>query len=82
MGLNLGRRGCVRLHCEQGGANVTSTAADRRLVHQLHDSGIRRMVVGHTPHGNCPTVIKCKADDAFVDVIMADTSYSGRTSLC
>ena len=25
---------------------------------QLATNGIRRLVVGHTPHGNCPTVIK------------------------
>ncbi|KAH7460235.1 uncharacterized protein KRP23_14603 [Phytophthora ramorum] len=55
----------------------------------LSESGIRRVIIGHTPHGNCPTVIKqpqqqldtCAADrssDAvvFEGVIMCDTSYS------
>ena len=46
---------------------------------QLAANGIRRLVIGHTPHGNCPTVIKSTRpaeDGAAVDVIMADTSYS------
>ena len=39
--------------------------------------GVRRLVIGHTPHGNCPTVIKSKTrGDASVDVFSADTSYS------
>ncbi|KAL3667523.1 hypothetical protein V7S43_007742 [Phytophthora oleae] len=54
----------------------------------LSESGIRRVVIGHTPHGNCPTVIKqhqqqdtCAADRkdnvvSFEEVIMCDTSYS------
>lgn len=46
------------------------------LVELLNRSGIRRVIVGHTPHGNCPTVIHSKGTDGVVEVIMADTSYS------
>lgn len=28
------------------------------IVRSLNENGIYRLVVGHTPHGNCPTVIK------------------------
>jgi len=38
---------------------------------QLLKSGYSRLVIGHTPHGNCPTVVP-----GPVQVIMADTSYS------
>ncbi|KAG8458321.1 hypothetical protein KFE25_005168 [Diacronema lutheri] len=34
-------------------------------------SGFTRLVIGHTPHGNCPTVVP-----GAVQLIMADTSYS------
>ena len=35
-------------------------------------------VAGHTPHGNCPTVIKSPGAGGVggVELIMADTSYS------
>ena len=47
------------------------------LLARLHAGGVRRLVVGHTPHGNCPTVIKAPPDaPGCVDVIMADTSFS------
>lgn len=54
------------------------------VVQQLSESGIKRLIVGHTPHGNCPTVIKQKAIDGadeesstyFEEVVMCDTSYS------
>ncbi|TDH73044.1 hypothetical protein CCR75_000013 [Bremia lactucae] len=59
------------------------------IVSLLSNSGIRRIIMGHTPHGNCPTVVKhpykqhgtCaegRSSDvvAFEDVIMCDTSYS------
>mmetsp|Transcript_30917 Transcript_30917/g.72483 ORF Transcript_30917/g.72483 Transcript_30917/m.72483 type:complete len:656 (-) Transcript_30917:146-2113(-) len=42
------------------------------LVKHLQDHGICRVVVGHTPHGNCPTVIPHEG----LSVIMGDTSYS------
>ena len=44
---------------------------------QLAACGIRRVVIGHTPHGNCPTLIKsATGGPSAVDVLMADTSYS------
>ncbi|RLN93344.1 hypothetical protein BBJ28_00009040 [Nothophytophthora sp. Chile5] len=62
------------------------TPLPAEIARLLTESGIRRVIVGHTPHGNCPTVIKqpqvSGSDDgddvieAFQDVIMCDTSYS------
>ena len=49
------------------------------ILRSLNAGGITRLVVGHTPHGNCPTVIKSGSaaqGGAFVETIMADTSYS------
>ena len=59
------------------------------IASQLSENGIRRVIIGHTPHGNCPTVIKqshqqhdtCAIDHSndtmiFQDVVMCDTSYS------
>jgi hypothetical protein len=45
----------------------------------LNKSGIRRVVVGHTPHGTCPTIIKTGGpgmEEPGVVVVMADTSFS------
>ncbi|GBG26422.1 Serine/threonine-protein phosphatase [Hondaea fermentalgiana] len=41
----------------------------------LHRGGIRRVVSGHRPHGETPTVIR-RSDDPELVVITADTSYS------
>ena len=55
------------------------------LLARLERARISRLIVGHTPVGNCPTVIKTKptgkvaaADGAEggLEVIMNDTSYS------
>jgi len=56
------------------------------LVEMLNKNGIRRIIVGHTPHGNCPTVIhnavptggsgSASSATCGVELIMADTSYS------
>eukprot|EP00434_Breviolum_minutum_P023232 symbB.v1.2.020490.t1/scaffold1730.1/size104407/3 len=46
------------------------------LLHFLISEGVQRVVVGHTPHGNCPTVIP---HDGLC-VIMGDTSYSNMKS--
>ena len=50
------------------------------LATRLYDGGVRRLLLGHTPHGNCPTVIKSAAgaagSAASVDTFMADTSFS------
>jgi len=42
------------------------------LVAKLNENGIRTLAVGHTPHGNAPTLIQ---SDRLL-VVMADTSYS------
>lgn len=42
------------------------------LVAQLQAQGVHRLVVGHTPIGDCPAVL---CTDGF-DMIMADNSYS------
>ncbi|KAG1707456.1 hypothetical protein DVH05_026654 [Phytophthora capsici] len=63
------------------------TSVPLEISSLLSESGIRRVVIGHTPHGNCPTVVKqpqqdtCTADRtesivSFEEVIMCDTSYS------
>jgi hypothetical protein len=62
------------------------TPVPQETASLLSESGIRRVVIGHTPHGNSPTVVKqppqqdtCRADQSsvtFEDVIMCDTSYS------
>ena len=54
----------------------------RELAAVLAEQGIFRVFLGHTPHGNCPTVIPTPVDDRegggpqTVVCIMADTSYS------
>jgi len=54
----------------------------RELVLLLNRNGIERVVVGHTPHGDCPTIVRmaehAEAEDCTckLDLIMADTSYS------
>ena len=40
------------------------------LLHFLVSQGVARVIVGHTPHGNCPTVIPHEG----LSVIMGDTS--------
>ena len=58
------------------------------LEQRLNRNGIERVVVGHTPHGDCPTVLRHTVDsqadqraeaethECKLDLIMADTSYS------
>jgi hypothetical protein len=46
----------------------------RRVVDWLAESGVRRVVVGHTPSGDCPAIVR---DDGF-EMILADTSYAPR----
>ena len=41
------------------------------LVHYLRDQGVKFVVVGHTPHGNAPTVVMHDG----VTLIMGDTSF-------
>jgi len=44
----------------------------RTLVDYLKTQGVRYVMVGHTPHGNAPTVIRHDS----LTLIMADTSFS------
>ena len=49
----------------------------------LNRGGIRRILVGHTPHGICPTVVKSGGPGTCapcVEVVMADTSFSDMTA--
>ena len=50
-----------------------------KMAARLNAGGVRRLVLGHTPHGNCPTVIKTGGPSTIEPcllVILADTSYS------
>jgi len=49
---------------------------DKFVGKTLNESGIRRVVVGHQPHGYAPAVVK----DEYLEVIDADTSYSDITA--
>lgn len=57
------------------------------MMAQLNAQGVHRLIVGHTPHGHCPTVIKSggvgsggsgggSGGSAHLEVVMGDTSYS------
>ncbi|KAH9102642.1 hypothetical protein LEN26_015504 [Aphanomyces euteiches] len=51
----------------------------KQMTEQLWRQGLHRMIIGHTPHGNAPTVVKhvIEPDKSGVfEVIMCDTSYS------
>lgn len=52
--------------------------APEDLMHELNACGVRRLVIGHTPHGSCASVIKSGGGEgsACLEVIMGDTSYS------
>lgn len=47
------------------------TLPSPELVETLTRAGIHRLVVGHTPSGDCPSLLR---DDAF-ELILADNSY-------
>ena len=49
------------------------------LCEQLQKYGIQRLVLGHTPHGNAPTIIQCGEESSPFLIVMADTSYSDVT---
>jgi len=48
------------------------------LCKRLLKCGVRRLLLGHTPHGNCPTIIRCgdENDGSAFLIVKADTSYS------
>lgn len=48
-------------------------AVPEDIAADLTGQGIHRVVLGHTPHGNCPSVMKSLPG---LMVITADTSYS------
>ncbi len=43
----------------------------RAIVERLLDAGIRRVVVGHTPSGDCPAILR----DGEFELVLADNSY-------
>ncbi|HEX8821584.1 MAG TPA: hypothetical protein VF794_16785 [Archangium sp.] len=47
------------------------TLPSRALIETLARSGIHRLVVGHTPSGDCPSLLR---EEAF-ELILADNSY-------
>jgi hypothetical protein len=50
---------------------------DETLTKQLNDAGIFRICVGHTPHGSCPTVIKCPGVAPMYAPVKAGNSDTG-----
>lgn len=48
----------------------------RSLVGRLKDNGIYRIIVGHTPTGDHPIIVK----ESGLEIILADNSYSDLTS--
>jgi Calcineurin-like phosphoesterase len=45
---------------------------DVSVIEQLRASGIARLVLGHTPSGDCPSVVR----DGDFELVLADNSYS------
>lgn len=58
---------------------TASNVFDPKPADWLLDHGIRRVVVGHKPTGDCPSVLS--AAYTGVEVVSADTSYSHRKEL-
>lgn len=52
------------------GAPILPPAETTRTL--LHN-GVRRVVVGHTPSGDCPTILR--DDDGAFELVLADNSY-------
>lgn len=53
---------------EQGDPQLPAVDVVKKLEH----AGIRRVVVGHTPVGDCPTLLR---DDSGFELVIADNSY-------
>ena len=49
---------------------------DPATVAKLAGEGIHRLVLGHTPHGNCPTAFTTGGPEHELLVLMVDTSFS------
>lgn len=57
---------------------VSSDPMDAKVAGWLLKNGIRRVVVGHKPTGDCPAVLS--ASYTGIEVVSADTSYSDISS--
>ena len=53
--------------------NGNAVDVQNETIEYLSKSGINRVIVGHQPHGDCPTVIN---NNSKVQILTADTSYS------
>jgi hypothetical protein len=51
------------------------TVPPEHVIGALRSSDVRRVVIGHTPSGDCPAIVR---DDAGFELVLADNSY-GRT---
>ena len=58
--------------------NVSSDPKDPRVAAWLKKNGIRRVIVGHKPTGDCPAVLSSKFTG--VEIASGDTSYSDTTA--
>lgn len=54
--------------------NVSSDPCDQQVADWLLRHGVRRVVVGHKPTGDCPAVLS--ASYTGVEIVSADTSFS------
>jgi len=66
------------VYCRYLEDNCMPKPYPKQLVDYLVEAGVSRVVIGHTPHGNCPTVIRHEGSD--LTIVMADTSYSNMKS--
>lgn len=65
--LNQGSVVYARPTDERGNPHLPS----REIVERLLSNGIRRVVVGHTPSGDCPAILR----DGEFELVLADNSY-------
>ena len=78
---NAGPSVVMSRHLDAGGMPLDSPDY---LMSKLNQCGVYRVIVGHTPHGNCPTVVNSGSGGGGggggggprLQVIMVDTSYS------
>jgi hypothetical protein len=52
--------------------NGNGVPINKKVIEQLNKYGIRNIITGHKPHGDCPLIIR----DRNLKAISADTSYS------
>ena len=52
--------------------NANPVLPEREVVRALGQAGVRRLVVGHTPSGDCPAIVR---DDDGFELVLADNSY-------